>query len=72
MAQRGQGNGCILPRKNRKVLFEYDTNLYKTRNIIERMVNRLEDWRQVGLRGFRGPQTVLAAAHIAAIVMWCL
>jgi len=63
---------CIPPRKNRKVQFEYDTDLYKTRNIVERMFNRLKGWRQLSLRTFRCPETFLAAAHIAATVIWLL
>ena len=63
---------CIPPRKNRKVLFEYDTELYKTRNIVERMFNRLKDGRQLSLRTFRCHNTSLAAAHIAATVTWFL
>ncbi len=56
---------CIPPRRNRKVQFDYDTEIYKTRNIIERMFNRLKDWRHLSLRIFRCPETFLAAAHIA-------
>lgn len=67
-----QATPCIPPRKNRKVQFEYDKDLYKTRNIIERMFNRLKDWRQLSLRTFRCPKTFLAAAHIAATVIWLL
>ena len=63
---------CIPPRKNRKVPFEYDMELYKTRNIVERMFNRLKEWRQLSLRTFRCPETFLAATHIAAIVIWSL
>ena len=63
---------CIPPRKNRKVQFEYDTDLYKSRNIVERMFNRIKDWRQLSLRTFRCPETFLAAAHIAATVIWFL
>ena len=62
----------IPPRKNRKVQFHYDTDLYKTRNIVERMFNRLKDWRQLSLRTFRCSETFLAAAHIAATVIWYL
>ncbi|KPN64580.1 hypothetical protein AKJ29_15185 [Aliiroseovarius crassostreae] len=62
----------IPPRKNRKMQFEYDADLYKTRNIVERMFNRLKDWRQLSLRTFRCQQTFLAAALIAATVIWLL
>ena len=63
---------CIPPRRNRKVQFEYDTEIYKTRNIIERMFNRFKDWRQLSLRTFRSIKTFIAAAHLAAIVIWLL
>ena len=63
---------CIPPRKNRKVRLKYDAALYKSRNIIERMFNRLKDWRQLSLRTFRCAETFLAAAQIAAIVIWYL
>ena len=67
-----KATACIPPRKNRKVPFEYDAELYKSRNIVERMFNRLKDWRQLSLRTFRCPETFLAAAQIAATVIWLL
>ncbi len=57
-----KATACIPSRRNRKVQFEYDVELYKSRNIIERMFNRLKDWRQLSLRTFRCPETFLAAA----------
>ena len=53
-----EAKACIPPRKSR--------------NIIERMFNRLKYCRQLSLRTFRCPETFLAAAHIAATVIWCL
>ena len=69
---KAEATACIPPRKNRKVQLEYDTELYKTRNIIERMFNRIKDWRQLSLRTFRCPETFLAAAQLAAVVIWLL
>ena len=69
---KAEATACIPPRKNRKVQFEYDTKLYKTRNIIERMFNCIKDWRQLSLRTFRCPETFLAAAQLAAVVIWLL
>ena len=43
----------------------------QTRNIIERMFNRLKDWRQLSCT-FRCSETFLAAAQIAATVIWLL
>ena len=62
-----EATACIPPRKKRKAQFEYDTELYKTRNIIARIFNRIKDWRQLSLRIFRCPETFLAA-----IVIWFL
>jgi transposase len=64
-----QATACIPPRKNRKIQYEYDKALYKSRNIIERLFGRFKDWRQLSLRTFRCPKTFLAAAHLAAIVI---
>jgi len=63
---------CIPPRKNRKKQYRYSKTLYKTRNLVERCFNRIKDWRSLSLRTFRCPETCLAAAHLAAIVIWYL
>jgi len=63
---------CIPPRKNRKTQYRYSKKLYKTRNLVERCFNRIKDWRSLSLRTFRCPETFLAAAHLAAIVIWYL
>ena len=63
---------CIPPRRHRREQRPYDAELYKTRNIIERMFGRLKDWRALALRTFRCLSTFTAAAHIAATVIWCL
>ncbi|MFT6774285.1 MAG: transposase, partial [Paracoccaceae bacterium] len=41
---------CIPGRANRKAPVLYDTDLYKRRNRIERMVARLKDWRRIATR----------------------
>jgi len=63
---------CIPPRKNRKKQYRYSKTIYKTRNLVERCFNRIKDWRSLSLRTFRCPETFLAAAHLAAIVIWYL
>ena len=67
-----KANAIPPPRKNRKLQFEYDKGLYKTRNIVDRMFNRIKDWRQFSLCTLRCPETFLAAAHIAATIIWFL
>jgi transposase len=38
------------PRSNRKVAIEYDREVYKRRNLIERCVNRLKQFRRIATR----------------------
>ena len=73
VADRNRDKGLhSAAQKPQGAILEYDTGLYKTRNIIERMFNRLKYCRQLSLRTFRCPETFLAAAHITATVIWCL
>jgi transposase len=62
----------IPPRKNRKVQYEYDQALYKQRNLIERMFNRLKDFRRIAMRFDRNAKTFLAAIALAATVAFWL
>src|SRR4029077_17586302 len=40
----------IPPRSNRKTMIEYDREAYKRRNLIERCVNRLKQFRRIATR----------------------
>ena len=44
----------IPPRSNRKVQREYDRELYKQRNLIERAFNKLKHWRRIATRSTSG------------------
>ena len=44
LAERGV-KSCIPGRANRKEPIVCDTELYKSRNLIERLFGRLKDWR---------------------------
>jgi transposase len=60
----------IPPRKNRKVQYAYDREIYKLRNVIERTFGRLKDWKALSLRTYRCADTFLSAACIAATILW--
>lgn len=62
----------IPPRRNRKVQYEYDKAAYKQRNVIERMVCRLKDWRRIHTRFDRNVRTFMGAVALAATVIWWL
>jgi transposase len=40
----------VPPKKNRKKVWEYDKELYKERNEVERMFRRLKGFRRIGRR----------------------
>ena len=60
----------IPPRSNRKIWREYDTELYKERNLIERMFNKLKHFRRVATRYDKLAIAFLSFVHIAAIYLW--
>ncbi len=62
----------IPPKSNRKVPQEYDRELYKRRNLIERAFNKLKHWRRIATRYDRRSLYFLAALHLAAAVIWSL
>ena len=62
----------IPPKKNRKVQYYYDREIYKTRNRVERFFCRIKDFRRVATRYDRQPYTFMAAIFLAAIVAFWL
>ena len=68
--QEGGAVAVIPPRSNRKVQREYDTELYKLRNLIERAFNRLKQWRRIATRYDRRSLYFLAALQLATAVTW--
>ena len=67
--------GCepvIPPNPTRKHPHTYDAEVYKQRNLIERMFCRLKDFRRIATRYDKRADTFIAAVFIAAIVTWWL
>ncbi len=62
----------IPPKSNRKDPQEYDREVYKRRNLIERAFNRLKHWRRIATRYDRRSLYFLAALHLAAAVIWSM
>jgi len=56
----------------RKPLIPYDMRTYRERNLIERMFCRLKDYRRVATRYDKLARNFLAAAILAATVIWWL
>lgn len=60
----------IPPRSNRKVARDYDTHLYKERNLIERMYGKLKHFRRVATRYDKLASSYMAFVLVAAIYLW--
>ena len=61
---------CIPSKSNRKVQIEHDRQIYRQRNVVERMFCRFKDWRRVATRFDRNIKTFMATIAIAAFVTW--
>ena len=65
------GAECVIPpTKNRKEQREYDTHLYKERNQVERLFNKLKNFRRVATRYDKLDIAFLSFIHLAAIYLW--
>jgi len=56
----------IPPRSNRKTPIEYDREAYKRRNLIERCVNRLKQFRRIATRYEKTARAFVSMLCIAA------
>jgi transposase len=59
----------IPPKQNRKEPREYDEELYKERNLIERFWNRIKHYRRVATRYEKTARNFLAFVHMSAIMV---
>ena len=68
---RDQGAEAVIPPKsNRGDLWEYDRELYRELNLIERAFNKLKHWRRIATRYDRRSTYFLSALYLVASVIW--
>lgn len=60
----------IPPRSNRKAQREYDEELYKERNLIERTFNKLKRYRRLATRYDRKALHFSSFVYLAASLSW--
>jgi transposase len=48
----------------------FDSELYKQRNCVERCINRLKTWRGIATRYDKRPDSYLAALHLRGAMLW--
>jgi transposase len=63
------GEAVIPPRNNLKEQREFDRHLYKERNLVERFINRIKQFRRVATRYEKTARNFLAFVQIAAITV---
>lgn len=56
--------------RKRNVQRPYDTELYKTRNLIERTFNKLKHWRRIATRYDRCDVIFISSISLASIAIW--
>jgi putative transposase len=69
IAQNG-GEVVIPPKRNRKVQYAYDEDIYKERNLIERFFNKLKQFRRVATRYDKLLCNFMGFVKLAAIAIW--
>jgi transposase len=60
----------IPPRKNRKILREYDKDLYKLRHLVENAFLHLKRWRGIATRYAKNSSSFLVAVRIRCLALW--
>lgn len=79
---RKRGIKAVIPEKedqaaNRKRrgrlggrALRHDAELYKERNTVERLINRMKDWRGIATRFDKTPESYLAGLELRASMIW--
>ena len=65
-----QATPVIPPKKNRTVPRQYDTYLYKERNLVERLFQKLKHYRRIASRFERLATTYQAMLSLVATMIW--
>ncbi len=67
--EAGGAAAVIPPKKNRIFKREYDKHLYKERNLAERFINRIKQYRRVATRYEKTARNFLGSVHLATIMV---
>jgi transposase len=71
LALRKRGITPVIPTKaNERRQPDFDREAYRQRKIVERLINRLKNFRRIATRYEKRAANYLAMIHIAAILLW--
>jgi transposase len=63
--------GTVIPTKANEVPdLSFDREAYRERNVVERLINRLKQWRRIATRYEKRAANYHAMLTIAAIMLW--
>jgi transposase len=60
----------IPPKSNRKISRDYDAELYKERNHIEKLFNKIKHYRRIATRYDKMACSFMAFLYLAATMLW--
>ncbi len=64
------GSAVIPPRSNARNSREYDKEMYKRRNLVERFFNRMKQFRRFATRYEKTAKSFLSLVHFVAVFVW--
>ncbi len=67
---RHRGIGVVIARQKRERRVRFDKAAYRKRNVVERLINRLKQFRRIATRYEKRAVNYLAMLTIAAIMLW--
>jgi transposase len=68
---QGRRIGAVIPTKADEVPDSaFDRSAYRERNVVERLINRLEQWRRIATRYEKRAANDGAMSTITAILLW--
>ncbi len=68
---RWHGIGAVIPtRSDQRPSPRFDRAAYRQRNRVERLINRLKQWRRIATRYEKRARSYLAMLTLAAILLW--
>ncbi len=70
MIEASGAQAVIPPRSNRLTPRTFDAHLYRDRNLIERLFNRLKQFRRIATRYDKLARSYLAFLHLMCAFIW--
>ncbi len=68
---QARGTLVVIPNKSNRVnLYPFDGGKYKARNVIERSIGRIKDFRAIATRYDKTARNFLSGICLAAVIIW--